>query len=499
MKTKLYFLITGLLMATCITSFAQEIVNNFTLRRPDKEFLECNLLENKDGTLMFRTLMCNPNTYDEWQHLIYKTTPEGEILDSLIIDGAADYSYFFRNPLDTDSYILTEDHWTFNEIDSVYTSNFRMIFVDANLNINDDISVPLYDADLSLYYVSWDRWFIDPQNDFIISFWTDNEHHFRRVGLDGTLKTAHDDTSIFNPNYESEVQQPGGDSLLIYSSMGFGTFSESPLTYYLLGGYYPSSGPWPIVGYLFDADFNLIDSHLYELIDENFAYDGGNNEHIIPLENDSYLIAIQAARLSPSASGVAVAQLDMNHNLIKASPLFGTSNCFPRETLIAEDGTVYQLYDNEGQYKASLARLDGDLNLNWDLVLPGNQTMAYWGTSLIMLGNGDIAVAYLGRKSMRYCATIVILHDDYDSTPEMTSVERPFTLYPNPVKNQLNITFAEGTEPESVHLFDLQGRMVGTKCNGLESIDMSALSAGVYMLRITMNDGASYYEKVIKK
>ena len=99
---------------------------------------------------------------------------------------------------------------------------------------------------------------------------------------------------------------------------------------------------------------------------------------------------------------------------------------------------------------------------------------------------------------MRYCATIVILHDDYDSTPEMTSVERPFTLYPNPVKDQLNLTFAEGTEPESVNLFDLQGRMVGTKCNGLESIDMSALSAGVYMLRITMNDGASYYEKVVK-
>ena len=167
MKTKLYTFLTGLLMAVCITSYGQEIVNEFTILKTDKDFWECNLFENKDGTLIFRTMMYTPNIYEDFQHLFYKITPEGEVLDSLIIDAYADWSYLMRNPLDPESYILTEDHWTFDTIDSLYTANFRMFFIDANLNVNDVISVPLYNADLSLYYATWDPWFIDPQNDFI--------------------------------------------------------------------------------------------------------------------------------------------------------------------------------------------------------------------------------------------------------------------------------------------------------------------------------------------
>ena len=59
MKTKLYAIITGLLMATCITSYGQEIVNEFTLQKNGKLFWNNDLFENEDGTLMFRTLMCN--------------------------------------------------------------------------------------------------------------------------------------------------------------------------------------------------------------------------------------------------------------------------------------------------------------------------------------------------------------------------------------------------------------------------------------------------------
>lgn len=499
MKTRLYSLITGLLMATCFTSHAQEIVNDFTILRMDKDFFGCNLFENEDGTLTFKTLMYTPNLFEDYQHLFYKLTPEGEVLDSLIIDAYGDWDYLMRDPVDKDAFILTEDRWVYDSIDSLYVVNFRMYFIDADLNINDDITVPLYAVDPSIYYFTIDPWIIDSQGDFIISFWSDNEHHLRRIGRDGTLKTARDGSPIFAPNYETEVQQPGGDSLLLYSEMGFGVFTESPLTYYLMGGYYPASGPWPIIGYFFDADFNLIGRHLYKQLDENMSYDGGNNEHIVPLEDDTYLIAVQTARLSPTAGGVGVARLDMDHNLIKASPMFGLSHCFPRQTLVADDGSVYQLYDKQNQYKASLASLDNDLNLNWDIDLPGNQVIAYIGTSLIMLKNGNIAVCYLGRRYSRYCAYIVILHDDYDNTPEMTSNKKPFTLYPNPVKNQLSLRFDDGVEPESVELFDLAGRLVSSKPNDLETIDMNAMSSGVYLLRVTMKDGTTYHKKVLKE
>ena len=502
MKAKLYSLITSLLMVTCITSYGQEIVNEFTILKTNKDFWECNLFENGDGTLMFRTLMFNPNTYDDFQHLFYKLTPEGEVLDSLIIDAYADWDYLMRDPLNKDSFILTEDFWDYDPIDSLYTACLRMVFIDSHLNINNDITVPLCDVDPSVYYVSWDPWFIDPQNDFIVSFWTDNVHHFRRIGLDGTVKTATDGTALFEPNYEQEPQQPGGDSLLLYSEMGFGTFSQSPLTYYLLGGYYPTSGPWPIVGYFFDADFNLIDRQVYNQFDENIAFDGGNNEHIIPFDDNSYLIAAQTSKLSPTVGGVGVAKYDINHNPICASPMFGTIHCFPRQTIIEDNNTIYQLYDIGGgwsTHKWGLVRFDGDLNMDWDITLPQNQVFAYLGSSLITLKNGNIVAASICRKSMRYCATIVTLHDDYDNTPEMTNKDCPFIIYPNPVKDQLTLRFDDGSEPESVELYDLAGRLVGTKSNGLECIDMSAMPSGMYMLRVTMKDGSRYHEKILKE
>ena len=90
MKTRLYSLIIGLLMAACFTSHAQELVNDFTILRMDKDFWGCNLFENEDGTLTFKTLMYTPNIFEDYQHLFYKLTPEGEVLDSLIIDAYGD-------------------------------------------------------------------------------------------------------------------------------------------------------------------------------------------------------------------------------------------------------------------------------------------------------------------------------------------------------------------------------------------------------------------------
>ena len=501
MKTKLYTFLTGLLMAACLTSYGQEIINEFTLLKTNKNFCECHLFENKDGTLVFQTLMYTPNTYEDWQHLLYKTTSEGEVLDSLIIDGSTDYSYLLRNPMAPDSYILTEDYWTFDTVDSLYTANFRMVFIDADLNIEDEISIPLLTPDTNAFYVTWDPWIIDPQNDLILSFWTNDVLHLFRIGLDGTVKTVRETTELFTPNYELEPCQPGGDTTLVYSEMSFGVFSESPLMYYKFGGYYPLSGAFPIFGYFFDADFNLIDARLYLEYDEGIAFDGANSEHILPFEDNSYLTVTLITRIPQNSSGVGVAKFDMNHNPLGTSPLFGANNCFPLQTVITNDNTIYQLYVKYDQDKLALARLDSDLNLIWDITLPVNHFFGYYYgmSNITLLENGDLAIGGLTRKSMRYCASFIILHDDYDSTPETINMDCLFTLYPNPVKDQLTLRFDDGFKPESVELYDLAGRLVGTKPNGLESIDMSAMSSGVYMLCVTIKDGTRYHEKILKE
>ncbi len=94
---------------------------------------------------------------------------------------------------------------------------------------------------------------------------------------------------------------------------------------------------------------------------------------------------------------------------------------------------------------------------------------------------------------------LYIIHDNYDAIPETTTVDCPFTIYPNPVNDLLTLRFDDGTLPESVELYDLAGRLVGTKPNGLESIDLSTMTSGVYMLRVTMKDGTRYHEKILKE
>ena len=118
---------------------------------------------------------------------------------------------------------------------------------------------------------------------------------------------------------------------------------------------------------------------------------------------------------------------------------------------------------------------------------------------MIILKNGAIVACSICRKNLRYCVSFVILHDNYDNAPETTYIEHSFALYPNPVKDQLTLRFDDGSEPESVELYDLAGRLVGTKPNGLESIDMGTMPSGVYMLRVTMKDGSRYHEKILKE
>ena len=54
-------------------------------------------------------------------------------------------------------------------------------------------------------------------------------------------------------------------------------------------------------------------------------------------------------------------------------------------------------------------------------------------------------------------------------------------------------------QPAQVALHDLQGRLVRTQQRNLEHIDMSQLPAGTYTLRVTLEDGKTYSDKVVKE
>ena len=85
------------------------------------------------------------------------------------------------------------------------------------------------------------------------------------------------------------------------------------------------------------------------------------------------------------------------------------------------------------------------------------------------------------------------------SVSEKESFVRPYTYYPNPAKERLLMQFSPDVQPKQIELFDLQGRLVCTQSKAFESIDMSQLPAGTYTLRVTLKDGKTYSDKVVKE
>lgn len=74
-----------------------------------------------------------------------------------------------------------------------------------------------------------------------------------------------------------------------------------------------------------------------------------------------------------------------------------------------------------------------------------------------------------------------------------------FSVYPNPATNHIKI-FSEFFLPIKVEILDLTGNIVITETiDANESIDISSLSTGVYLVRITDKKSNVFIEKVIKQ
>ena len=83
--------------------------------------------------------------------------------------------------------------------------------------------------------------------------------------------------------------------------------------------------------------------------------------------------------------------------------------------------------------------------------------------------------------------------------PEGEESPHPYAFCPNPVKDRLHIMFSTDFQPAQIDFYDLQGRLVSTQRSNFENIDMSQLPAGTYTMRVTLEDGKVYADKLIKE
>ena len=74
-------------------------------------------------------------------------------------------------------------------------------------------------------------------------------------------------------------------------------------------------------------------------------------------------------------------------------------------------------------------------------------------------------------------------------------------VFPNPVKNIINIKNSTTQKVITIELFDILGKQVfykNTNNKNINAVDISNLSSGIYYTRLTNDSGALSYKKIIK-
>ena len=75
----------------------------------------------------------------------------------------------------------------------------------------------------------------------------------------------------------------------------------------------------------------------------------------------------------------------------------------------------------------------------------------------------------------------------------------PYIYWPNPTQNELYLQYSPDVKPKQIELYDLQGRLVRSQSKGLENLNMVGLPAGTYTMRVMLEDGKVFSDKVVKE
>ena len=514
MKKHLLFFIFALTI-TSMRAQNGELYSYMTHDMGDYHINIENFIRQKDGEFVINTFI-GTDSGSPFEppinigNIFYKMSPISlTITDSLFVENP-DAPYYLFAPNPTGDGNIRANFEYHEDCDSTFLCICHFPDNDLNISHDEDIVVPLCEG---YAFGNFDSHMVDCRGNLIMKYCTIRpnggyDEHIARFSPDGTL--LHQALLFENQNIVSKLR----------------VLKETPLQYYQWD-YYDNNN---LVVYVIDSLFNKNTVIFNKILNEvslsdtiyfvEYEYLNFNNDtEVIPIDGDDVLVAASYTNdtnFNPlhGEYGMAVVKYDMRTQQRKGMVVF---NDFPQETGAQclglkrlQDGTVYFLYKEVGYPNGTIVvvKMDADLNVEWkrtyktdDIVI---SAPLYFP---ILFEDGQeeekgIAWIGYGRKPGNDKADLFYFFLNHDGTVGMNEkgIEvRPYCFYPNPVKEQLLMQFSPDVQPVQIELYDLQGRLVRTQSKAFESIDMSQLPAGTYTLRVTLEDGKTYSDKVVKE
>ena len=135
-----------------------------------------------------------------------------------------------------------------------------------------------------------------------------------------------------------------------------------------------------------------------------------------------------------------------------------------------------------------------------------------YGSSWTMVPYDDIvysqsfqmAIDFNGTGFKAYISTPDLGIITYDVSYSTLSVDNPvfnssdMTIYPNPVKDVMNVVFENGIQPNSITIYDLFGKEIKRYAQ-TSTVDLSGLARGIYLVKVSNGTGKHLVRKIVKR
>ena len=488
------------------------------------------LMQQRDGDLILNIRISEDDGIQEHPlgNVTYKMSSESiSIVDSLfVIDTTMASTYYwdyFSKDSDGEGNIKARLEYH-EDSDSTFLRISHFSDTDLHIDLDEDDVVPLCD---SLAYGG--VCLLDHCNDFLITYYKKRsdgrplpryDAYGVRIGLDGTLKCQALLAENI-PEWEMYYQ--------------FRELKESPPKYYqwhTVNVSYYNHAINNVCVVTIDSVFRqntiVLSSGLsVEFLNPPYDYPAAfeyifldGDTEVIPVEEDDILVAAQYVNdtdfLYNSAEyGVAVVKYDLRTMQMKDYVVFNDfSGCYNDARCLGlkmmSDGTLYFLYKERGYPSESVivVKMDTNLNVEWKRFLKTQDVVISSPLAYSVLceneQGAEVGIAWGGYGTKTGTNNYGLLcfylnHDGTVGVNENNIEVRPYLFYPNPAQDRLHLQFSPDVKPTQVELYDLQGRLVRTQGDAFDSLDLGMLPAGTYTLRITMEDGQVFSDKVVKE
>ena len=153
-----------------------------------------------------------------------------------------------------------------------------------------------------------------------------------------------------------------------------------------------------------------------------------------------------------------------------------------------------------------VTKLTEDLDIVWSKKYERTNTFLKPFYVTATSDGGCIVVGYAKRDVQVYPPSyghneifvLKLLPDGTVGSGEITVCDE-MAVYPNPAKNEVRLLTPPDKKPAQIELYDLQGRLVRSQGSGLERLSLQGLAPGQYVMKVTMTDGTTFSDKVVKE